>query len=92
MNTVIVDILGWLGSSLIILACILTSNNFERFRKVSIYMNLIGGLLIAYNCFENQAIPPFITNLLWSGIAIYTLVKSTIRTRIKPNGNKKQLI
>ncbi len=87
MNTVIVDILGWLGSSLIILAYILTSNNFERFRKVSIYMNLIGGLLIAYNCFENQAIPPFVTNLIWSGIAIYSLVRSARRTQIKTPGN-----
>lgn len=72
----IIDILGWSGSALIILAYALTLIENKKYLNYNKYLNLIGGLLIAINCYYYNAIPPFVTNMLWSVIAILTIYKS----------------
>ncbi|WP_084375704.1 CBU_0592 family membrane protein [Roseivirga spongicola] len=81
MKTVI-DILGWTGSGLIILAYALTLVKNSEYLNYGKYLNLMGGILIAIKCYYYQAIPPFITNLLWSVIATLTIYKSR-RTKAK---------
>ena len=71
-----IDILGWAGSGLIILAYALTLLKNSECLNYGKYLNLMGGILIAINCYYYQAIPPFITNLLWSVIATLTIYKS----------------
>ncbi|AEV32200.1 CBU_0592 family membrane protein [Owenweeksia hongkongensis] len=73
---VLIDILGWTGSGLIILAYALTLLKSSDYLSYSKYLNLLGGILIAINCYYYQAIPPFITNLLWSVIATLTIYKT----------------
>ena len=75
MRTVI-DILGWTGSGLIILAYALTLFKNQKYLHFGKYLNLLGGLLIAINCYYYEAIPPFVTNLLWSVIATLTIYKT----------------
>jgi len=70
------DILGWSGSGLIILAYALTLLQNKRYLDYGKYMNLLGGLFIALNCYYYNAIPPFVTNMLWSVIATLTIYKS----------------
>ena len=48
----------------------------EKYLTFGKYLNLLGGLLIAINCYYYNAIPPFVTNLLWSVIATLTIYKS----------------
>lgn len=74
MKTVF-DILGWSGSALIILAYALTLLQNKKYLELGKYMNLLGGLFIALNCYYYNAIPPFVTNLLWSVIATLTIYK-----------------
>ncbi|GEQ86023.1 hypothetical protein ULMS_15310 [Patiriisocius marinistellae] len=72
----IIDVLGWSGSGLIILAYALTLIENKNYLNYSKYLNLFGGLLIAINCYYYNAIPPFVTNLLWSVIATLTIYKT----------------
>ena len=72
----LIDILGWSGSGLIILASGLTLLENKKYLTFNKYLNLLGGLLIAINCYYYNAIPPFVTNLLWSVIATLTIYKS----------------
>lgn len=72
----IIDILGWSGSGFIILAYALTLIDNKKYLEYGKYLNLFGGLLIAVNCFYYNAIPPFVTNLLWSIIATLTIYKT----------------
>ncbi|MCF4101895.1 hypothetical protein L1I30_09470 [Gillisia sp. M10.2A] len=71
----IFDIIGWLGSGLIILAYALTLIESKKYLQYGKYLNLLGGLFIALNCYYYNAIPPFVTNLLWSVIATLTIYK-----------------
>ncbi|MEP0214522.1 MAG: hypothetical protein ABJD66_14975 [Cellulophaga sp.] len=70
-----IDILGWSGSVLIILAYALTLIENVKYLDYGKYLNLIGGLFIALNCYYYNANPPFVTNLLWSIIATLTIYK-----------------
>lgn len=72
----LIDILGWSVSGLIILAYALTLIENKKYVDCGKYLNLLGGLLIAINCYYYNAIPPFVTNLLWSVIATLTIYKS----------------
>lgn len=78
----LIDILGWLGSGFIILAYALTLIENKKYLDFGKYLNLLGGLLIAINCYYYNAIPPFVTNLLWSVIATITIYKSRNKKRI----------
>jgi len=80
---IVYDILGWTGSALIISAYALTLKEQNRWLNLGKYLNLLGGLLIAINCFHYNAIPPFVTNLLWSVIATLTIYKSRKKTLLK---------
>lgn len=71
----IIDILGWSGSGFIILAYSLTLISNKKYLDYCKYLNLFGGLLIAINCYYYNAIPPFVTNFLWSVIATLTIYK-----------------
>lgn len=71
-----IDILGWTGSGLIILAYAFTLFKNQKYLRYGKYFNLLGGLLIAVNCYYYSAIPPFVTNLLWSVIATLTIYKT----------------
>ncbi|MFL0353668.1 hypothetical protein [Xanthomarina sp. GH4-25] len=72
----LIDILGWSGSGFIIIAYALTLIENKKYLDYGKYLNLFGGLLIAVNCYFYNAIPPFVTNLLWSVIATLTIYKS----------------
>jgi len=72
----VIDILGWTGSGLIIIAYALTLIEKKKYVEHGKYLNLLGGLLIAINCYYYHAIPPFVTNLLWSVIATLTIYQS----------------
>ncbi|MFD2528619.1 MULTISPECIES: hypothetical protein [Polaribacter] len=73
---ILIDILGWSGSGFIILAYAITLLENKKFITYGKYLNLVGGVLIAINCYYYNAIPPFVTNLLWSIIATLTIYKS----------------
>lgn len=83
----LIDILGWLGSSLIIFAYALTLIENKKYLTFSKYLNLLGGIFIAINCYYYNAIPPFVTNLLWSIIATLTIYK-TRKKKIHCSKNK----
>jgi len=72
----LIDILGWTGSGLVILAYALTLLEQKKWSGYGMYLNLLGGVLIAVNCYYYSAIPPFASNSLWAIIAIITIYKS----------------
>jgi hypothetical protein len=84
-----IDILGWSGSGFIIFAYALTLIENKKYLGYGKYLNLLGGLLIAINCYYYNAIPPFVTNLLWSVIATLTIYKSRNK---KENCTKTQCL
>ena len=78
----LIDVLGWSGSGFLILAYGLTLVENNKYINYSKYLNLFGALLIAINCYYYNAIPSFVSNLIWSVMATFTIY----RTRRKEHG------
>ncbi|MEH6659290.1 CBU_0592 family membrane protein [Leeuwenhoekiella marinoflava] len=73
---IFIDIVGWLGSILVVLSYALTLVKNKDFSTWCILMNLIGGILVAINCFYYKAIPSLVTNVIWSFIALLSIYRA----------------
>jgi hypothetical protein len=73
----LIEILGWIGTILILLAYFLVSN-----KKVSgdstVYqlMNLLGVIGVGVNVFHQRAWPAVALQVVWGIIAIFALIKN----------------
>lgn len=83
MMSLLIEIAGWIGSALILLAYGLNSYKKIQSDSISFYlMNFIGGmLLIVYTIYKDAFANTFI-NIAWVIIAIPALIKS-VRSKKK---------
>ncbi|WP_410488931.1 hypothetical protein [Algibacter sp. L1A34] len=68
--------MGWSGSGFLVLAYGLTLVENNKYINYSKYLNLFGALLIAINCYYYNALPSFVSNLIWSVMATLTIYKA----------------
>jgi len=73
----ILEIIGWLGTILILIAYFLVSTKkIEPTSKTYQFLNLFGALGVGLNSFTHRALPSVGINLAWMLIAIYALIRS----------------
>ena len=76
MNHLFVEIIGWIGSVLIVGAYFLNINGKLSSRSpLYIFSNLLGGIFFSINTFVHQAYPSMIVNIIWVFIAVAALLK-----------------
>ena len=74
MEKIIIDILGWIGTILFLVAYALVSAKKVEADSWSYQgMNLIAGILLTINTLYLQAYPSAGLNIAWLGIAVITL-------------------
>jgi hypothetical protein len=87
VESVMFDILGWIGAFLLLLAYALVS-----FRRVAAdsqtyqWMNIVASVLLAVNTLYHQAYPSSFVNIIWTFIAVFAIV--TIRKRYAKTGDQ----
>lgn len=75
MSKIVLEVVGWLGMFLILLAYGLSVGEVWIFNSVMYLLtNLLGGVLIAVNCVYKKAWPAFGLNVAWVAIAIVVLI------------------
>ena len=80
MASWIIEVVGWSGTVLVLLAFLLL-----QIRRVGpgsgtyLSMNFFGGLFIGLNSYFNGAVPSVALNFAWVGIAVYGMVRSLRR-------------
>lgn len=77
----IVELLGWLGTVLVIIAYAFTVMLKNKYSSICNYLNLLGALLVALNCFKNQAFPSLALNIVWVVIASVGIIENLIKTK-----------
>jgi len=84
VNTILIDITGWLGVALLLAAYALVSSRMLEGDSV-IYqvMNILGGILLVANSFYYRAMPSVGVNVAWIGIAIFALTRKLNQPSIK---------
>lgn len=77
----IFEIVGWIGTGLILIAYFLVSTKkLEPTSKTYQYLNLLGAIGVGTNSFVHRALPSVGINIAWMLIAVYALIRSA-----KPN-------
>ena len=75
MNT-LVEILGWMGSVLIVGSYALNiTGRLAATSKLYVFANIIGGIFFVVNTYFHQAYPSMFVNIVWVIIAIVMLSK-----------------
>lgn len=70
-----IEILGWVGVSLILLAYILVSfGKIDAHRGFYQILNLIGALGVLVHSFSKKDYQPAILNVVWALIAVFALL------------------
>ena len=81
MTTLIVDLLGWLGALLILVAYALVSARRLAGDAVGYQLpNLVGGLLLIVNTIYYGAYPSTLVNVVWVVVASWALLQRARRT------------
>ncbi len=74
-NTLI-DILGWIGSVLVVGAYAFSiSGRLRPSSKVYLWANLVGSAFLIVNTLTYGAIPSTMVNIIWVGIALWGMLK-----------------
>jgi hypothetical protein len=72
MNTNLIDILGWLGVVLFLVAyALVLTKKLEGDSVIYQTMNILGGILLVTNSSYYNALPSVGVNVAWIGIAIF---------------------
>ncbi len=70
----VIDIIGWIGSFLVVVAYALNMFNKMDARSVPYYiMNITGSGCLIVNTIYHQAIPSAVVNIVWILLAIIAL-------------------
>lgn len=76
MNELIINIAGWMGGTLIMLAYILLSLKKTSSNSIVYHLiNLAGALLLIVNTIYYTAYPSTAINVIWIGVAIVSIYK-----------------
>jgi hypothetical protein len=81
---ILVELIGWVGTVLIILAYFLVSNKkVGGNSKIYQTLNLFGAVGIGVNVIYHRAWPAFAMEIAWASIAILALIKNFQNTNTK---------
>lgn len=77
-----VEIIGWVGASLILLSyALLSSGKIRSESRCYQGMNILGAAGFVINSGVNGALPSAVVNVIWMGIGAYALIHNS-RTRV----------
>jgi hypothetical protein len=77
MNILIVDISGWLGASLLLIAYGLVSRKRVAGDAISYQLlNVVGSTFLIVNTFYYKSYPSTAVNVFWISIALFTMLES----------------
>jgi len=80
-SNLLVDVIGWAGAAELLLAYVLVSaRKTEGDSTIYQLLNLTGAAALIVNSFYYGAYPSVGVNILWIGIAVYTLARAGRRT------------
>jgi uncharacterized membrane protein YgdD (TMEM256/DUF423 family) len=79
----LIDITGWLGAVCVVYAYLMVSaRKLEGDSLQYQVFNILGALFLIINTYFHQAYPSTIVNIIWVGIALFSLLrKKTIKEK-----------
>jgi hypothetical protein len=79
---ILIDVLGWFGAALLVLAYgLVTARQLRPTGGVFQSLNLVGSLALMVNAASYSAWPSAALNLVWFSIGLISVVRSKVRRR-----------
>jgi hypothetical protein len=76
---ILIEILGWIGSLLVVIAYAMNLNKKMEADSTAYYaMNIAGSGLLIVNTAFHQAFPPMMVNVIWVVIPVVTIIKHNL--------------
>lgn len=77
MENIIVDVVGWIGSILLVIAYWLVSQNKVKAQSIKYQsLNIIGSIMLIVNTFYYSAFPSTALNVIWVLIGVVYIAKA----------------
>jgi phosphoglycerol transferase MdoB-like AlkP superfamily enzyme len=71
-----IDLIGWIGAISVLIAYLMVSTRRWQGHSTRYQvLNLLGGVCLILNTLYFRAYPSSLVNLVWVGIAVFTLIK-----------------
>ncbi|MCG9910458.1 MAG: hypothetical protein MH137_04075 [Flavobacteriales bacterium] len=72
MSELFIDVIGWIGGAMVVLAYFLISSGKTTAKSVFFqFLNLAGSVFLIINTYAKEAYPSAVVNVIWVGIALY---------------------
>lgn len=82
VTKIVIEILGWVGSTEVILAyALVSSQKIESDNFWYQFLNLTGAILLIINTIYNESYPSMFINVVWVVIAIVALSKMRFKRK-----------
>lgn len=78
----LMEIIGWVGSLLVIVVYAL--NSYQKIRSDSFLfyaMNLVGGILLVIYSMHKEAYPNVVINVVWVVVALPAIIRLVLKAR-----------
>jgi hypothetical protein len=73
-NRIWFDVIGWVGAAILLIAYAMVSSRKLEGNSVTYQLlNIVGSILLAANTIFYRAYPSSFVNLIWMGIAIFSI-------------------
>ena len=76
MAAIELELAGWLGAILLLLAYLLLTKGKIKVGLTYQLMNFLGSILVGINSFLNMAYPSVVINILWIFVTLYGIEKA----------------
>ena len=75
-TSIIVECIGWIGAIIVLIAFFMISTHrTDADKPIFHWLNVIGAIgLIIHTCY-NSAFPSAFVNVIWVGVAVFSLIK-----------------
>lgn len=80
--TLIINLIGWMGAAALLIAYALVS--LKNYKGTSIayqFLNILGSAFLVINTIYYQAYPSAFVNIVWIGIAVFSVAGPKMRVR-----------
>lgn len=85
MIELLIDILGWVGGAMVVVAYFLISSGKANAKSVLFQvLNLLGSIFLIINTYAKGAYPSAVVNVIWVGIALYGFYRIFKNPKVKP--------
>lgn len=76
ITSIIVECIGWIGAIVVLIAFFMISTHrTDATKPIFYWLNIVGAVGLIIHTIYNSAFPSAFVNIIWVGVAVFSLMK-----------------